>query len=346
MFYSERLGQVLSYKKTLSIIMSERGFGKTYAITKWTIKNALKHIEENEKQLTFIWIKRTQEEWTGKDRGGQGLKETFFDDMITNNEFPNWKLFTKGNLMLATNKDTGKTYKIGKFMSLNAYLKAKSNPHPNVEIAVFDEFMTEESYLPNETTKFFSLLDSVFRLRKARIILASNHVSQVNPYFIELGIKHNPNKEFITGEDWVLHNAQSNEYHTYHKQSTIGRLIKNSTYGDYAVNSKFLLDNTTNVGKCPSGTKTFARNIMLNGVKIAVYVVNGCYYFANATDMNNPFYTIYQEDAENGAIYLNKDSRDIFVIYSKFHIRGECYFENVLIRNEIVTLSSKLIQKI
>lgn len=31
MFYNEKLKQLMSYnKKTLSIIMSERGFGKTY----------------------------------------------------------------------------------------------------------------------------------------------------------------------------------------------------------------------------------------------------------------------------------------------------------------------------
>lgn len=65
----------------------------------------------------------------------------------------------------------------------------KSVSYPKIKNVLFDEFLTNGLYLPNETVKFFSLVSTIVRLEDdVRFFLCGNTVSQYSPYFADFGI--------------------------------------------------------------------------------------------------------------------------------------------------------------
>ena len=65
----------------------------------------------------------------------------------------------------------------------------KSVSYPEIGNVLFDEFLTNDIYLPAETTKFFSIVSTIVRLEDdVRFFLCGNTVSQYSPYFADFGI--------------------------------------------------------------------------------------------------------------------------------------------------------------
>ena len=61
----------------------------------------------------------------------------------------------------------------------------KSLNFPDCENIIFEEFVTDKTYLNNETTLLFSIVSTVFRNRRGVVFMVANTISEVNPYFRE-----------------------------------------------------------------------------------------------------------------------------------------------------------------
>lgn len=66
-----------------------------------------------------------------------------------------------------------------------------SADQPNVRTVLFDEFITRNTYLPNEFVLFTNLLSSIVRERgNVKIFMLGNTVTKFCPYFNEMGLIH------------------------------------------------------------------------------------------------------------------------------------------------------------
>ena len=65
----------------------------------------------------------------------------------------------------------------------------KSTSYPNINWALFDEFITRDYYVPNEFVKFQNLLSTIIRKRdNVKIFMCGNTINQYCPYFKEMGL--------------------------------------------------------------------------------------------------------------------------------------------------------------
>lgn len=187
-YYS--LKNILKKNAVYNVIFGERSNGKTYA----TLKHGLEQYFKDGSQLAYI--RRWKEDITGK-RG-----QAVFSALIENNEIAK----------LSDGKFTGIHYYTGKFFLCNydngkpiysdsdvlGFLFAltdvehdKSTSYPKVNNIIFDEFLTNKLYLPDEFVTFMNVISTIVRRRETvKIFMLGNTVNKYCPYFSEMGLNN------------------------------------------------------------------------------------------------------------------------------------------------------------
>lgn len=330
MFYTSQ--RIRSYKRFYNIIVGERGVGKTFDFTYDCIKSGIET-----KKKSFVWLRRY-------DADIDEMKNDFWIDMVENNLFPNYHFETiKGNI-IATNVKNGEKFIIGELMALSLYQRKKSKPRPNVKTIIFDEFIAEDgtAYLDNEVRKFLNIVDTIARHRPdVKVYLLGNAVSMVNPYFDYFKIR-SLDRNFTKGRDYVVENCDYQEFREFKRKSAFGKTVDGTKYGDYAIDNKFLLDDTSDVLPKPKGEETILFNLLLNGRLILLTSINNLYYFSISKDITMRCYTFYVDDAKKGdAIFIDGKSRIIKEIAEMF-VSGLCVYQNLSVKNEIQLIVRKV----
>ena len=187
-YYS--LKNILKKNAVYNVIFGERSNGKTYA----TLKHGLEQYFNDGSQIAYI--RRWKEDITGK-RG-----QAVFSALIENNEIEK----------LSDGKFTGIHYYTGKFFLCNydngkpiysdsdvlGFLFAltdvehdKSTSYPRVNNIIFDEFLTNKLYLPDEFVIFMNVISTIVRRRETvKIFMLGNTVNKYCPYFAEMGLNN------------------------------------------------------------------------------------------------------------------------------------------------------------
>ena len=187
-YYS--LKNILKKNAVYNVIFGERSNGKTYA----TLKHGLEQYFKDGSQLAYI--RRWKEDITGK-RG-----QAVFSALVENNEIEK----------LSDGKFTGVHYYTGKFFLCNydngkpiysdsdvlGFLFAltdvehdKSTSYPKVNNIIFDEFLTNKLYLPDEFVIFMNVISTIVRRRETvKIFMLGNTVNKYCPYFSEMGLNN------------------------------------------------------------------------------------------------------------------------------------------------------------
>jgi len=316
---------ILSYKRLYNLICHLRGKGKTYHFTKKAIELGIKY-----KKVSTIILVRYKEDL-------KGLTDGWWD--IVAHLFPDYSFQTTKRVVYANNGL--EKFPIAEFIPLREYIRAKRTPRPYVKMIWFDEFLNEENdYLENEMKAFMSICDSVIRNRDdCKVILTSNTITMLNPYFEYFGITKLEG-QFTKGlhDSIVEFVAKDDEFIEFRKNTTFGSTIDGTEYGGFALEGKFLLDDTTNVLPNPKGTYHYLFDLVLHGVFISVYNVNCLMYFAVSKDRCKKSFTPYLDDAKNnGAIYQKKDFRIYDSIMGRV-LRDEVMYENLKIKNEVLDI--------
>lgn len=246
--------KILSLNAMIHFIVGPRGNGKTYGAKKKAIKDAIT------KKRQFIYVRRYKEEL--------GLaREAFFDDIVANDEFPEWDFRVQGRVAQMAHAETRDAKKrpwidIGYFVALSSGQSYKSVPFPNVWTIIYDEFILEKSathYLPNEPDLFMNFLNTVDRSKdQVRVFFLANAVSIMNPYFLEYDIK--PGEMGEMGRMGLLDDGTYYvAYHFIHDETFIeqvsatkfGQFIKQTEYGKYAIMSEFSDNHQELIGTKP-----------------------------------------------------------------------------------------------
>lgn len=316
---------LLSYKCLYNICTSVRGIGKTYNITKRCIKLGIE-----QKKISFVILVRYKEDI-------DDIKNSWWS--IVEHLFEGYTFFTLRKTIYCKDNKTGDRFPIGEFIALTQYARAKKTPRPYVKYIVFDEFLNEDNdYLKDEVNKFLNICDSIIRLRdNVRVILISNTISILNPYFDYFGFTKF-DKQFQRGEhDSILEFNAGEEFIKVRKKTKFGSSIDNTKYGDFSLNAKFMLDDTTNVMEKPKGSSThYLYSIVLDNLPISCYLVNNIMYVSNNRDITRKAYTPYVNDAKTtNALFVEKNFK-FFREISKYFMSDKMIFETLEIKNAII----------
>ena len=181
---------ILKKSATYSMVFGERSNGKTYAFLKYGLEQYFK----NGYQIAYI--RRWKEDIQGK-RGS-----TIFNALIENGEI---ERLSKGEFtgihyyagkFYLCNYDNGKAIYndiniLGYAFALTDVEHDKSTAYPKIETIIFDEFLTNRLYLPNEFVIFMNVISTIIRRRETpKIFMLGNTVNKFCPYFQEMGLNN------------------------------------------------------------------------------------------------------------------------------------------------------------
>lgn len=256
MYYS--YSRILSYNAFLNFLLGERGVGKTYGAVKFVTKEFIK------KGHQFVYLRRYKSD----------LKKsvpTFFDSLITNQEFPDNKLESKGsNLYIDGNL-------AGYALTLSTAQDLKSANFDKVKYIIFDEFIIDQGqkkyYLSNEVEVFLNLLESIARTRDIRVFLLGNAGNLItNPYFLYFGLTVPTQSDIRTYKNGLilLQYMKNDEYREMKKKTKLGQLVAGTNYEKYAIENQDTKINSSFIEK-KKGTSKFNFGIVYRGLVFGVW---------------------------------------------------------------------------
>lgn len=186
-YYS--LNKINKKDATYNVIFGERSNGKTYA----TLKQALENYFEDGSQ--FAYIRRWSVDVQPKRMNNlfNAIIEDGYLEKLSGGKFTAI-FFRTGRFYLCTYNDKGKPIYneediIGYAFSLSENEHNKANSYPRVTTIIFDEFLTNKIYLPDEFMLFMNTVSTIVRQRtNVKIYMLGNTVNKFCPYFKEMGL--------------------------------------------------------------------------------------------------------------------------------------------------------------
>lgn len=174
---------------TYSVIFGERSNGKTFDL----LKKGVKLFYETKKQMGYV--RRWKEDLTGRRASTlfNGLVEAKEVEKITNGEFTGVHYYA-GKWYLCNYGEDGKPVYSDSDLVCYAFALSdmehnKSTSYPNIDLIVFDEFLTNSLYLNDEFVIFMNTISTIVRRREGvKIYMLGNTVNKFCPYFKEMGL--------------------------------------------------------------------------------------------------------------------------------------------------------------
>lgn len=186
-YYS--LNKINKKDATYNVIFGERSNGKTYA----TLKQVLENYFNDGSQ--FAYIRRWSVDVQPKRMNNlfNAIINDGYLEKLSGGKFTAI-FYRTGCFYLCTYNDKGKPIYneediIGYAFSLSENEHNKANSYPRVTTIIFDEFLTNKIYLPDEFILFMNTVSTIVRQRtNVKIYMLGNTVNKFCPYFKEMGL--------------------------------------------------------------------------------------------------------------------------------------------------------------
>ena len=226
--------RTLSFNAPITLVVGERGRGKTYGIRKKAIKIC---IEQNR---TYVELVRYQNDIDGES----GIANGYFDKLQEKGEFPGYRFKVEKNRAYWSEADSDEWHLLIYFLAMTKHQQYKTNTFANVRFIIFDEFIIERvdrfhTYLKGEFYILSSMINTILRQDRfdserpnCNVILMGNALDMVNPYFVNMGLERMPNYGYHWYHDklYLLHYVEPDEYTDAMLDNTIaGRMIKGTS---------------------------------------------------------------------------------------------------------------------
>lgn len=334
------INETLTHNMLVNFIVGNRGGGKSYGAKKRAIDNFIKKGEQ------FGYIRRYKDDL-------KKPMEQFFKDIEW--EYPDYELKVEGDkfyIRVKTDIKTKWTEKdvAGYGFSLSTANNKKSISYPNITILIFDEFLLEEGhqrYLKNEPEKLLNLYETVARPGtdhpRVALFLLANAITITNPYFLYFNLKM-PTKQDKNGKYiWkhptkpiLVEDVKNEKFIDKKKNTEFGALVEGTTYAEYSIENKFLLDDDKFIEKKSAKAKycfTFIYNTNQYGVWISTS--EGKMWVSTDIDPSFPLkYTLTLKDHQPNTMFLkNRSKAGHFNYFIENYKQGNVYFENMNIKN-------------
>ena len=184
------------------ILLGGRNNGKSFASKEYLIRHYLKTGGQ------FAYIRRYKEDCK------QYMVQEYFSDIISDkdgiNHLMEWTggkyntvvTYNSGIYFGFMSEETGKVERgpmFGRMFGLSWATHYKSLSFPQIDTAVYEEFITDGEYLRTSTGSevkiMMNLISTIFRDKKGKVLLVGNTVSRINPFFKEFGLKGVPKQQ-------------------------------------------------------------------------------------------------------------------------------------------------------
>ena len=331
-----RYGDLFSRNAVFNVVIGPRGDGKTYGAKEHVIKNAITKGEQ------FILLRRFKTEL--------GTRTSFFDDIARNmlKRFPGYAFRVQGleAQMLPPGSTTAegkpKWVTIGFFVALSNSQQKKSVSYSRVTTVIFDEFIIDKGalhYLPNETKALLDFYITVDRYQeRCRVIMISNTVSIMNPYFIEWNIRPGKDAEWITkGDGFVcVHLIRDNAFAREVKKTRVGKFIEGTEYADYAVDGVFL-DNNMEMLRPKTPEARYYATIETSTGTFSWWIdyITGFFYIQEKRPKVETVWTMLPERMSEEKYLMLSNDKSLMKLRSAFS-RGRLFFSSAQARNAFV----------
>ena len=349
MFWNLR--RTLTHNMLINVIVGNRGGGKSYGAKEYAIDNFIKRGEQ------FGYIRRYKDD----------IKESsiqFFKDI--EHQYPDYEFKVDGKYFYIRLKPADENEKwtdediAGYQFILSTANNKKSISYPKITLLIYDEFLLDKSgnqrYLNNEPIALLNLYETIARpgTDHPRVVMfmLANALSITNPFFLYWDLKM-PEKQDKNGK-WIwkhptrpiLVEDVRNEIFIDTKRNTeFGRLIEGTTYSNYSIDNKFLLDNDTFVEK-KSPKARFYFTFVYKDNKFGVWAdfTAGMLYVSKQIDPSYPLiYSITMKDHKPNMMFLkNKNKSNHFKVFLEAYQMGTLRFESINIKNicyEVIKLA-------
>lgn len=228
-------------------------------------------------------------------------------------------------------------------------LKKYSHFFSDTNIMIFDEFQSETNhYAPNEVQKLISIHTSVARgqgkqIRYVPVIMISNPVSIINPYFVELGISDRlkDNTKFMRGDGYVLEQGYIKAASEAQLTSAFNRAFASNSYIKYAAQCVYLNDSTAFIEK-PTGKSNYLCTIRYNGGEYGLreYYESGYVYCDDKPDTGYPDKIAVTTDDHN-INYVMLKRNEFFISSMRYYFERGCFrFKNQLCKAAVLKMLS------
>ena len=272
-----RTDRTLSYGKLLNIVMGNRSSGKSFA---WKEK-LIRMFKKDGSQ--FIFLKRGVEE-------SRASKLTNYFEDVRELKFPDDDIYASKDKFYINGEV------MGYIKCLKKVVNDKSISYSKVKIILYDEFLNENGdYLKNEVSQLFNLYQTVARgggeviRENVKIVLISNAVSLINPYFRYLNL-YNLKEGYTVGKYYVIELFKNEAVVNAIKDTQFYEMIKGSAYSEYALDNSFYLDDNSFIKKPSLNKSYYYATFLFKEKEIACYILaDGSLYMCRNVNKENPY---------------------------------------------------------
>lgn len=213
----------------------------------------------------------------------------------------------------------------------------------------FDEFQSETNkYCDRELTKFKSIHTSLARGQGEQVkyfpfIMASNNVSLINPYFVDLGIadRIRSDTKFLRGTGFVLEITYNESAAAAQRASGFNQAFQDTRYLDFASQNIYLNDSATFIDH-PSGRNRYLVTVRYEGRDYAIreYAESGIIYCDDRADLSYPL-RISITTADHQINYVMLKKHDMMISNLRYYFDHGCFrFKNLQCKNTILKMIS------
>ena len=212
-------------------------------------------------------------------------------------------------------------------------LKKLSHFFKDVELLLFDEFQSETNhYCADEVTKFRSVHTSIARgggkmVRYLPVIMVSNPVSLINPYYTKLGIsgRLRDDTKFLKGNGFVLEQGYNETASNAQITSAFNSAFGNDEYMQYTAQAIYLNDNKSFIQR-PNGVGRYLATIRYNNNDYGIreFADEGVIYCDDKPDTS--FKTKLAVTTEDHNInYVMLKTNELFVNILRYYFEKGCF---------------------
>ena len=328
--------KALSYNCPITMVCSERTFGKTYYYKRRAIQNFI------EKGYTWLYLRRYDSQVKEQLR----KKQSFFGDIVLNDEFPGYEFRVNGRVF-ECKRPGEKTFEtMGAFVALNAFESQKGVVDARLHTIVFDEFIKSSRrtrYMPDELSAFASLWESYDRKEdRVRWVMLANLTDMLNPYFLEWGItpyRGMPEYTRWKNKTVLLHMARSDAaFQERSKASNIVQVFGGSKYDN--VNRLSILDTADQSFIAPKTPEAkYQVTLAFQGDCLAVWLDmgRGEYYVARKRPKTEKVLALTREDMRPNMVMIGRASPWLDTL-ARMYRYGFCLFDNANTRERTLNM--------
>lgn len=244
---------LLSQRCVFNFVIGNRGGGKTYGGKKLVINRFKKTGAQ------FVWVRRYQTEIDTLNDFWADIKPAYPDDELTQ----------KGGTLYINGEPAGY------LIALSTSMQLKSVAFPLVKTIIMDEFIIDKgriNYLRNEVHVFMELFETIARMRdNVTALFFGNAISIVNPYFDFFKITPDLTRRYTKKNGICVEFYFNEEFIAKKEQTAYGKLIKNTSYGEYNMKNKFLRDSDSFITERPARANTKLYQFIFDGEKYSLW---------------------------------------------------------------------------